>query len=259
MTLNHPDIDNLDQCVYESKPDGRKMIDWIAFDADDTLWRNEEHYLDGRAQYFRILEKYGLHPEEMAEFDRFEVDNIQYFGYGVMSFILSMIELAIEMTGEQIHPSDIQQIIQLGKRMLTHQVVVFQGVNELLESLAAEYPLMLITKGDLFHQQRKIKESGLSVFFKAFEVVSEKDPSVYEEILLRHEIQPDRFLMIGNSLRSDVLPVLELGGWALHLADHLTWSHEDDPLVGSSQERYLEAEGIPQVRESLLQAGLLQG
>ncbi len=235
------------------------MIDWIAFDADDTLWRNEEYYLDGRAQFFKILEKYDLHPEQISQFDRLEVDNIQYFGYGVMSFILSMIELAIELTGEKIHPQDIQQIIQLGKRMLTHEVVVFQGVEELLETLSADYPLMLITKGDLFHQQRKFKESGLMPYFKVLEVVSEKDSSVYDDILQRHKIQPDRFLMIGNSLRSDVLPVLKLGGWALHLADHPTWSHEDDPQVESSLEHYLEAEGIPQVYRCLQQAGLLPG
>ena len=234
------------------------MLDWIAFDADGTLWKNEEYYLDGRAQFFKILEKYDLSPEQINQFDRFEVENIPYFGYGVMSFILSMIELAIDLTEEKIHPADIQQIIQLGKRMLTHEMVVFQGVEELLKTLAADYPLMLITKGDLFHQQRKFKESGLEPYFKALEVVSEKDPAVYDEILQRYSIQPDRFLMIGNSLRSDVLPVLELGGWALHLADHPTWSHEDDNLKEYTHKRYLEAEGIPQVRECLLRAGFLQ-
>ncbi len=234
------------------------MVDWIAFDADDTLWRNEEYYLDGRDQFFQILGRYGLQPQEMADFDRFEVDNIPYFGYGAMSFILSMIELAIEITENKIHPADIQQIIQLGKKMLTHEVILFPGVEELLESLSVEFPLMLITKGDLFHQQRKFKDSGLEDHFQALEVVSEKDQSVYSEILDRYGIRPERFLMIGNSLRSDILPVLDLGGWALHLAGHPTWSHEDDPLVKSFPERYLEAEGIPQVYQCLLEAGLVQ-
>jgi putative hydrolase of the HAD superfamily len=234
------------------------MLDWIAFDADDTLWRNEEYYLEGRDQFFAILEKYDLKEEEISQFDRFEVENIPYFGYGVMSFILSMIELAIDLTEETIRPGDIQQIIQLGKRMLTHEVVVFPGVREILTSLAADYPLMLITKGDLFHQQRKIEESGLKGYFKAFEVVSEKEDSVYQEILQRHGIQPGRFIMIGNSLRSDILPVLALGGWALHLTDHPTWAHEDDPLGESPPDRYLEVAGIPQVRERLLRAGLIQ-
>jgi putative hydrolase of the HAD superfamily len=233
------------------------MLDWIAFDADDTLWRNEEYYLDGRDQFFKILKKYDLDPDEISQFDRFEVDNIPYFGYGVMSFILSMIELAIDLTKENIHPGDIQEIIQLGKRMLTHEVVVFQGVEELMKTLAADYPLMLITKGDLFHQQRKFKSSGLADHFKALEVVSEKNESVYQEILQRYQIQPDRFLMIGNSLRSDVLPVLALGGWGLHLADHPTWSHEDDPLTEGTPDRYLEAEDITQVLDCLQRAGIL--
>lgn len=235
------------------------MLDWIAFDADDTLWRNEEYYLDGRAQFFQILEKYGLHQDEMRRFDNFEVDNIPYFGYGAMSFILSMIELSIEITEERIHPRDIQRIIRLGKEMLTHDLVLFDGVEELLGSLASEYPLMLITKGDLFHQQRKFEASGLKKYFKALEVVSEKDPGVYGEILQRYGIEPGKFLMIGNSLRSDILPVLELGGWALHLANHPTWSHEDDPLAESTPDRYLEVAGISWVQERLLGAGLIQG
>lgn len=235
------------------------MIDWIAFDADDTLWRNEEYYLEGRDQFFKILTKYGLDPEDIHQFDRFEVENIQYFGYGAMSFILSMIELAIEITEERIRPGDIQQIIQLGKKMLTHEVILFQGVGELLETLSSVCPLMLITKGDLFHQQRKFKASGLGGYFKALEVVSEKNPEVYAEILQRHGIQPDRFLMIGNSLRSDILPVLELGGWALHLVAHPTWSHEDDPLAESTPDRYLEVESIPGVHACLVGADLLQG
>ena len=233
------------------------MVDWIAFDADDTLWRNEEYYLEGRAQFFDILSKYDLSLEEIEQFDRFEVENIPYFGYGAMSFILSMIELSIEITEERIHPGDIQEIIQLGKRMLTHEVVLFPGVKDVLRDLSANYPLMLITKGDLFHQQRKFKESGLDGYFSALEVVSEKDPSVYDEILQRYEIRPDRFLMIGNSLRSDILPVLELGGWALHLANHPTWAHEDDPLAESLSQRYLEVEHIPQVMDCLLKSGLI--
>jgi putative hydrolase of the HAD superfamily len=230
------------------------MIDWIAFDADDTLWKNEEYYLEGRDRFLEILQKYGL---GTADIDNFEVENIQYFGYGVMSFVLSMIEIGIEITEEKIHPSDIQKLIRLAKEMLSHEIEVFEGVSDLLENLSAEYPLMLITKGDLLHQQRKFAASGLAHYFRAIEVVSDKSSGVYEGILNRYNIEPERFLMIGNSLRSDILPILELGGWAMQLADHPTWSHEDDPTNHLDQERYLEVKGISQVLDELTEADLL--
>jgi len=174
-----------------------------------------------------------------------------------MSFVLSMIEIGIEMTDEKIHPNDIQKLIRLAKEMLSHEIEVFDGVNQLLENLSAKYPLMLITKGDLLHQQRKFAASGLAQYFRAIEVVSDKSPGVYEGVLNRYNIEPGRFVMIGNSLRSDILPILELGGWAIHLAGHPTWSHEDDPTNHLDQDRYLEAKGISQVLEELTKAGLL--
>lgn len=233
------------------------MIDWIGFDADDTLWKNEEYYLEGREQFLQILQKYGLEEKDIENFDHFEVENIKYFGYGVMSFVLSMIEIAIELTEETIHPRDIQQLIRLAKQMLSDEVEVFPGVPELLEDLSARFPLMLITKGDLLHQRRKFEASGLAHYFKRIEVVSDKSPAVYREILERHKIDPRNFLMIGNSLRSDILPVLDLGGWAVHLLDHPTWSHEDDPLKEIQQERFLEVNGISQVKEKLEALGFL--
>ncbi|MCJ7715527.1 MAG: HAD hydrolase-like protein, partial [Anaerolineales bacterium] len=121
------------------------MINWIAFDADDTLWKNEETYLDGRDQFLQILQKYGLEENDIEKFDSFEVENIKYFGYGVMSFVLSMIEIAIELTEGTIDPRDIQKLIQLAKEMLTDEVEVFPGVQELLAYLSARFPLMLIT------------------------------------------------------------------------------------------------------------------
>jgi len=233
------------------------MIDWIAFDADDTLWKNEEYYLEGRDRFLELLQKYGLDSADIENFDQFEVENIQYFGYGVMSFVLSMIEVGIELTEQKMHPSDIQQLIHLAKEMLSQEVEVFDGVSLLLERLSPKIPLMLITKGDLLHQQRKFAASGLAQYFRAIEVVSDKSPGVYEGILNRYDIEPKRFLMIGNSLRSDILPVLELGSWAIHLADHPTWSHEDDPANHLDQERYLEVDGISQVLEKLSEMGLL--
>jgi putative hydrolase of the HAD superfamily len=234
------------------------MIDWIAFDADDTLWKNEEYYLEGRDRFLMILQKYGLGEEDIQNFDRFEVENIQYFGYGVMSFVLSMIEIGIEMTKGKIQPADINQLISLAKEMLSHEVEVFEGINSLLEELSANFPLMLITKGDLLHQQRKFAASGLAGYFRAIEVVSDKSPGVYEGILNRYNIEAGRFLMIGNSLRSDIIPVLEIGGWGMYLVDHPTWSHEDDPLHDKKRDRYLEVEGISGVLFCLKDAGILK-
>ncbi len=223
------------------------MFDWIAFDADDTLWKNEEEYLHGRQVFLQILADYNINQDTLERADEFEVENIQYYGYGVMSFALSMIELAIELTGERIHPGDIQKLLNLAKAMLTAEVEVFDGVCQLLEEISKEYPLMLITKGDLFHQQRKLEESRLAGFFQTVEVVSDKTPEVYHEILERHKIDPHRFIMVGNSLRSDVIPVLKLDAWAIYLSDHLTWSHEDDPLAEINQDRYREVKDISQV------------
>ncbi|MCJ7717177.1 MAG: HAD family hydrolase [Anaerolineales bacterium] len=231
------------------------MFDWIAFDADDTLWKNEEIYLQGRDVFLDILSGYNINQNDLDKIDEFEVENIQYFGYGVMSFVLSMIEMAIELTGESIHPADIQKLIELAKNMLTAEVEVFDGVSLLLKKLSKDYPLMLITKGDLYHQQRKLEASGLAGFFRSVEVVSEKSQETYFKILERHQIDPERFVMVGNSLRSDIIPVLKLGDWAIYLSDHLTWSHEDDPLEDILQGHYLEVDDISGVLQAIESPG----
>ena len=227
------------------------MFDWIGFDADDTLWKNSEYYLAVRDEFIKIIQSYGLDAGDIGRFDDFEIENIQYYGYGVMSFILSMIEIAIEHTHGEINSSDIQHLIQLGKDMLSTDVEVFDGIPELLKDLSECYPLMLITKGDLFHQQRKLESSGLRPFFKSVEIVSDKTPSVYQDILDRHGISPEGFLMIGNSLRSDVIPILDLGGSAIHYANHLTWSHEAEPQLDIPQGRYQEVERIDSILDTV--------
>jgi putative hydrolase of the HAD superfamily len=231
------------------------MFDWIAFDADDTLWKNEEIYLQGKDIFLDILSGYDIDQNELETDDEYVVENIQYYGYGAMSFVLSMIEKAIELIGESIHPKDIQRLIDFGKHMLTAEVEVFDGVPLLLQNLSKDYPLLLITKGDLFHQQRKLEASGLAGYFRLVEVVSEKSPEVYSEILERHQIDPGRFVMIGNSLRSDIIPVLKLGAWAIYLSDHLTWSHEDNPLAVIAQDSYLEVKEISGVLHAIKMLG----
>ena len=166
------------------------MMEWIAFDADDTLWKNEETYLQGRDVLLEILSGYGVVVDDPEEFDQLEVNNIKYYGYGVMSFVLSLIEVAIDLTDAKILPVDIQKLLDLGKDMLGADIEVFKGVRSLLETLSNKSSLMLITKGDLFHQQRKIQSSGLGEYFQAIEVVSDKTREVYREILDRPQIDP---------------------------------------------------------------------
>lgn len=212
----------------------------IAFDADDTLWHNESVYLMGRERAMAIVAKYGQEAAFGKRLDEVEVGNLGYYGYGVMSFILSAIEAAIDVTEGEIAAGDIQRLIALSKEMLTEEVQLFDGVEEALSQLSQTHPLLLITKGDLRHQQEKVRQSGLVPYFRGVEVVSDKTPGTYERILERYRVDASRFLMVGNSLRSDIAPVLELGGWAVHVPNEMTWDHEmaADPVDG--KERFFE-------------------
>jgi putative hydrolase of the HAD superfamily len=226
-------------------------MDWIAFDADDTLWKNEETYLAGRDVFSQILTKYDIVIDDLNAIDQMEIENIQYYGFGAMSFVLSLIEMAIQLTEGKILANDIQQLLDHGKWMLSAEVEVFDGVEALLTGLSEEFRLMMITKGDLFHQQRKIKSSGLGKYFQALEVVSEKSPRIYLDILDRYHISPENFVMVGNSLRSDILPVLDLGCWAIYLKQHLSWSYEDESIQVMDMGRYREVNDISQVIDTI--------
>jgi putative hydrolase of the HAD superfamily len=231
---------------------GTPRFDLIAFDGDDTLWHNERAFVDGRQHFRRVLERAGvdLGEEEVeAHVTRTEVENIQYYGYGVSSFTLSLIETAIELTGGRISGSDLRALIDQAKRMLSEAIEVFDGAPETVGALSVSHPLMLITKGDLLHQTSKLDRSGLRPHFRHVEVVSTKTAEVYARILERHGVRADRFLMIGNSLRSDVLPVIEAGGWAVYVPSALSWSHEhaDPPAQGA--DRFFELPHIGEVRD----------
>ncbi len=198
----------------------------IAFDADDTLWHNERLYTQAKAEFKKLLSEYH-EPEWIEEhLYRTEVGNLEQFGYGIKAFALAMMEAAVEVSGGRIGGDEIQTIIGLAKEMLAADVELLEPVAETLESLANTYPLMLITKGDLYDQQLKIARSGLAERFRQIEIVSEKTPASYDQILQRYGIVPERFLMVGNSIRSDILPVLALGASAVHVPYPLTWAHE---------------------------------
>jgi putative hydrolase of the HAD superfamily len=228
-------------------------FDLIGFDADDTLWHNERSYRDGRARFAGLLAAAGVTLDDEAleeRVNRAELANLPFYGYGVSSFALTLIETAIDLTDGRIAGSHLLEIIDLAKLMLTENVELFPDVSEMLVKLSAEYPLMLITKGDLLHQTSKIARSGLRDHFRYVEVVSHKTPEAYTAILDRHQIDPRRFLMVGNSLRSDVLPIVELGGWAVHVPAALSWSHEDVKDVPEHiKRRYVEVAALNELPE----------
>ncbi len=202
-------------------------ITHIAFDADDTLWGHEHVFVDAKARCLKLLAPYMKPGADLEkELYVFERKNLKIFGYGVKGFTLSMIETAIELSAGSISGKEIQQIIDLGKEMLEHDIELLPHVTKALSAFKPHFKLMLITKGELFSQESKIARSGLAAEFDIIEIVSEKDPETYLKLLNRHGIDPAGFLMLGNSLRSDVLPIVEIGGQAVHLPYEYTWHHE---------------------------------
>jgi putative hydrolase of the HAD superfamily len=232
-------------------------LDLIAFDGDDTLWHNERSYRGARDRFRELLAGAGvvLSADEIeAQVNQTELANLEIYGYGVSSFVLSLVETAIGLTDGRITGADLRGIVELAKQMLTEEIELFPGVRELLTTLAASYPLMLITKGDLLHQTSKLERSGLRDCFRFVEVVSHKTPEVYSAILSRHGIDPNRFLMIGNALRSDVLPVVDAGGWAVHIPAAMSWAHEHADMPPHARGRYFEVaalERVPEVIEGI--------
>lgn len=202
------------------------MIDVIAFDADDTLWHNEPIFQATEAQFAGMLAAY--HPAEWVRERLFatEMKNLGHFGYGIKGFILSMIETALDLTESRITGAEVRRIVDWGHEMLHHPVELLDGVRETIEALSGDYRLMLLTKGDLFDQESKLARSGIGEHFHAVEIVSKKDAAAYAAIMRRHAVAPERLVMVGNSLRSDVLPALEAGAHAVHIPYFTTWAHE---------------------------------
>lgn len=208
------------------------MIDVIAFDADDTLWQNETLYHATQDKFKALLAPY--QPEAVVEQALYETEmrNLATFGYGVKGFVLAMIETAIQVSEGAITAHEIQAIIDFAKDMLAAPVELLPGVAETVAHLSDSHDLMLITKGDLLDQETKLARSRLGDYFTWVEIVSRKNREVYRHILDRHGIAPDRFLMVGNSLRSDILPVVAIGGQAAYIPHALTWAHEQaDPAA----------------------------
>jgi len=217
-----------------------RPITLVGFDADDTLWHSEIHFRSAHAQFERILSSY-LDLADSRLHDRLletEKSNIRLFGYGAKGMTLSMLETAIAMTEGRITARDLARILDLGKDVLAHPVELLPDIRSAVEAVAATHEVVLITKGDLFHQETKIAASGLGDLFSRIEIVSEKDPAAYARVIAECGAAPAQFAMVGNSLRSDIAPVLALGGWGVHMPYPVTWALEmvhdvadDDPRV----------------------------
>ena len=230
------------------------MIELVALDADDTLWHNEPLYTSTREQFTALLSRY--EPAGVPDDHLYEVEmrNLEHFGYGVKGFVLSMIETAIELTDGRMESADVRTIIDWGRHMLSSPVELLDGVQEAVEDLAARYPIILLTKGDLLHQETKLARSGLGPLFKGIEIVSEKNAHVYRAVMKRYAVPGERFVMVGNSLRSDILPVLEAGGHAVYVPYEVSWVHErvsDEALADVQFHRIAHIRELPELLQSL--------
>jgi putative hydrolase of the HAD superfamily len=198
----------------------------IAFDADDTLWVNEPYFRETENEFCQLMESFMSQHTVARELLQTEIKNLTLYGYGIKGFMLSMIETALTVSGNTIDISAVEKIIGYGKALLARPIEVLDGVETVLEALKDQYRLVVATKGDLLDQERKLKNSGIDHYFHHVEIMSDKKESDYIKLLRHLDIKPEEFLMVGNSLKSDILPVLNLGGYAIHIPFHTTWAHE---------------------------------
>jgi putative hydrolase of the HAD superfamily len=232
------------------------MLQLVGFDGDDTLWHSEGYYRQAGDAFAAIMGRYvdlgdqHVHASMLATEQR----NLALFGYGAKGMALSMVETAIAISGGRISAADIHALVELGKAVLQHPVELLPGIREAVEAVAGSCEVVLITKGDLFHQEKKVAQSGLADLFRRIEIVSEKNPATYRRVLAEFDLQPAQFAMVGNSLRSDIEPVLRLGGWGVHLPYHVTWAHELENGLAADEPRMLTVDApaaIPAAVERL--------
>jgi putative hydrolase of the HAD superfamily len=233
----------------------RSMLEMIAFDADDTLWHNEVHYRDTQAQFLQILSPWAEPERVNAVLNEIEMGNLALYGYGVKAFTLSMLETAVKVSDGGIEGEAVGQILALGRDMLQQEVTLLPGVEETLNILSKDYPLMVITKGDILDQTNKVKRSGLEQYFRRVEVVGDKTTLTYQEVLSKNRISPATFLMVGNSIRSDILPVLALGGRAVHIPADTTWEHEMVSDFDDSQDGFYTLNTMKELPKLLSRLG----
>ena len=229
----------------------------IGFDADDTLWQNERYYRLTEERFTELLTDHAGDTEISKTLLAASKRNLQFYGFGIKGFTLSMIETALEVTGGQVATSVISEILAIGRQLLRHPIETLPGVQDTLAALASSYTLIMITKGDLFDQERKLAQSGLGDFFDAIEIVSDKTPETYTRIFARHGDGPERAMMVGNSLKSDVIPALLAGAWGVFVPHPLTWAHEHaEPPVEQARFRELtDLGGLPPLITAIASGG----
>lgn len=222
-------------------------FDVIAFDADDTLWHNEWLYQRMKDEFTQLFSS--EYDPQLVEkkINQVEIGNLKYYGYGIKTYILSLIEAAVILTEGRVNAEKIQHIIKIGKEMLRAEIPLFEQAKDVLTELSLDYGLMMITKGESFEQMRKVRQSGLAGYFRYIEVVGDKSKETYQELLGKYRFEPSRFLMIGNSMRSDVIPVLEIGGQAVLIPYDQTWFYENDNEHTITTADYYEIEHLSQL------------
>lgn len=219
----------------------------IGFDADDTLWVNETYFREAEQQFAAMLAQFETPNKIDQELFKLEIKNLPLYGYGIKGFVLSMVEMALKLSNYTVSNNIIEEIINIGKNMLDKPVELLDGVKEVLDGLEHKYKLILVTKGDLLDQERKLEKSNLSHYFHHIEVLSDKQTANYSALLNHLDVAPSEFLMIGNSLKSDVLPIVELKANAIHVPFHTTWLHEQVSEIETNGKSYLTLNSLREI------------
>ncbi len=221
----------------------------LGFDADDTLWVNETYYRETEREFVRLIAEFASREEIMEHLYAMEIKNLPLYGYGAKGFVLSMTQTALEISDKKVTSETIGKIIDLGKALLNKPVILLEGAREVLQHFKGRFPMIMITKGDLLDQERKLRKSGLSTCFHHIEVMSDKKKENYAKLLKRLDVRPEEFMMVGNSLKSDVLPLLKLGAWGVHVPYHTTWVHEETNEDPQQWERFLSVKKLSDLLE----------
>jgi putative hydrolase of the HAD superfamily len=229
-----------------------EKIKVIGFDADDTLWVNEPFYRNTESKFCDLLKSYCSADEINRQLYKVEVNNLDLYGYGSKAFVLSLIETAVIISDGKVTASEISRILTLGKEQISEKNPLLEGVPEVLRILSSHYRLIVATKGDLLDQERKLKNSGIGSYFHHIEIMSDKTRENYQKLLNNLDIRPDEFLMVGNSMKSDIVPVINLGGYAIHIPFHVTWQHEELLPDEMPEAHYITIENLQDIISLLI-------